>query len=69
MGQRRQARAAVEHTDQAFGGVQFEHDLAERRRQRHHPPGAVLLGLHQRAGEQQDGEQQAEHQRSWRGSR
>ncbi|MOA15160.1 hypothetical protein D3C78_1353020 [compost metagenome] len=71
MGQRRQARAAVEHADQAFGGVQFEHDLAERRRQRHHPPGALpdrFRSLRQR-GAQQHGEQQAAHQRSWRGSR
>ncbi|MNE62937.1 hypothetical protein D3C80_1582540 [compost metagenome] len=69
MGQRRQARAAVEHADHPLGGAQLDHDLAERRRQRHHPPGAILPGLHQRAGEQQDSEQQAGHQRSWRGSR
>ncbi len=72
MGQRRQPRATVEHADQAFGGIQFEHDLAERRRQRHYPPGALpgrFRSLRQRGAQQQHGEQQAMHQRSWRGSR
>ena len=55
--QRRQARTGVEHADQAFGGFQLEHDLAERRRQRHHPSRARLRGLRQRGAEQQHGEQ------------